>query len=236
MINVVRRLTGAVLVSSLLLGCSYSSRNDEQPSSVDQLRAVGAQILSSRRAGPPAKTEVTADILSKITVPVVQINPEVFGGSDFLTRATSRRDSGLGTVEVWNSTDNAQIILRNGVLVGTRGIGSDIIAADADMTIRALQAGATTSGTRRYTISDGDVTTTDYVFSCNVRNMGGERISVANQLFDTRHMREDCVGGPQQAVRLSNDYWVQPGSGLVRKSRQWVSPSAGFFEIIVIRN
>ena len=137
---------------------------------------------------------------------------------------------------MWNSTDNAQIILRNGVLVGTRGIGSDIIAADADMTIRALQAGATTSGTRRYTISDGDVTTTDYVFSCNVRNMGGERISVANQLFDTRHMREDCVGGPQQAVRLSNDYWVQLGSGLVRKSRQWVSPSAGFFEIIVIRN
>ncbi|MEH6645316.1 YjbF family lipoprotein [Sulfitobacter sp.] len=230
-----RHLTGATLLAVLLAGCSYSSRDDQETSSVAQLSTIGKKILTSRRAGPPEKTVVTPDILSKITVPVIQINPEVLGGSDFLTRAATRHDSVLGTVEVWNSSDNAQIILRNGVLVGTRGVGSDIIAADANVTVRALQSGANASGVRRYTISDGDVTTTDYVFSCDLRNLGREEISVANQSLEAIHMTEVCIGGHQKIVRLSNDYWVQPGSGLVRKSRQWVSPSAGHFEIIVIR-
>ena len=231
-----RHLTGVALLAALVAGCSYSSRDGEEPSSVAQFSTIGKKVLTSRRAGPPEKTVVTQDILSKITVPVIQINPEVFGGSDFLTRAASRRDSGLGTVEVWSSSDDAQIFLRNGVLVGSRGVGRDIIAADANMSIRALNSGANASGVRRYTISDGDVTTTEYVFNCDIRNVGLEKINVADQVFSVRRMREDCIGGNQETIRLSNDYWVQPGTGLVRKSRQWVSPSVGHFEIIVIRN
>ncbi len=84
---VMRHLTGVALLAALLAGCSYSSRNDQEPSSVAQLGTIGKKIITSRRAGQPEKTVVTPDILSKITVPVIQINPEVFGGSDFLTRA-----------------------------------------------------------------------------------------------------------------------------------------------------
>lgn len=236
MINAVRRLTVTLVLGGVLAGYSYSSRQVDAPSTVQQLSAAGKQVLAAQRAGLPEKTQLTSEDRAKITMPLIQINPEVFGGSDFLTRAVSRRDSGLGTIEVWNSSDNAQVFLRNGVLVGTRGIGGDIIAADANSTIRALQSGTDASGLRRYTLSDGDVTTTDYAFRCTVVNLGMRKIIVADQYFDTRHMREICVSVTEDTLRLSNEYWVQPASGLVRKSRQWVGPSTGYFEVIVIKN
>lgn len=236
MINAVRCLTGALILGGMLAGCSYSSQQVDALSTVQRLSAAGKEVLAANRSRSPEKTVLTPEDLAKITMPLIQINPEVFGGSDFLTRAVSRRDSGLGAVEVWNSSDKAQIFLRNGVLVGTRGIGGDIIAADANSTIRALRSGTDARGLRRYTLSDGDVTTTDYSFRCHVINLGMKRISVADQYFDTRHMRENCISITDDALRLSNEYWVQPASGLVQKSRQWVGPSTGYFEIIVIKN
>lgn len=237
MIKAARRFVGTALFAGILAGCTISSETTSSSGgAVQELFTVGKSAVANRRAGRPEKTAVTPEILSQITVPVIQINPEKYGGSDFLRRAVSRNDSGLGTVEVWNSSDNAQIFLRSGVIVGSRGIGGDIIAADANVTIRALRSGARTSGVRRYTISDGDVTTTDYVFQCVIENAGEEGVRIVNQVFRTRHMRETCVGGPLGDARLNNEYWVEPGSGLVRKSRQWIGPSTGYFEIIKIKN
>jgi len=115
---------------------------------------------------------LTASQLAEIDQPVLQVNPEAFGGTDFLGLFSSRSDSDLGTVQVWQSTDKARLFLRNGVVVGTRGIGGDIISADADVTIKSLAAGVGRSGIRTYVISDGDVTTTEYKFQCTLEPAG----------------------------------------------------------------
>ena len=41
-------------------------------------------------------------------------------------------------VEVWQSTDQVQIVLREGVLVGTKGLGGDMRSAQAQTVIAAL--------------------------------------------------------------------------------------------------
>lgn len=233
MIKVVSRIAGAGLIAALLTACGSEQGAN---ASLSQL-ALGSvsQAVKARRADPAQKIVLSAEQLAQINVPVVQINPESLGGSDFLQRVTSRRDSGLGVVEVWKSSDNAQVFLRNGVVVGSRGIGGDIISADANVTIRALSAGAESNGIRTYVISDGDVTTTEYKFRCTVESVGDQNLTLFNQGFRLHQMRESCIGGPGGDKVLRNDYWVQRSDGFVRKSRQWMGPRIGYFEVIVVK-
>lgn len=224
----------ALLVAGLLAGCSSSQGETESFST--QVFGSLKQAVTARREGPRQKTVVTPEMLAQTTTAALQVNPEVRGGSDFLRRVAARNDSSLGTVEIWNSSDNAQVFLRNGIVVGTRGVGGDIIVADANVTVRALQNRTGASGVRSYIISDGDVTTTEYQFRCDLRNLGAENISVVNLVFSTDHIRENCVGGPTGDAVIRNDYWVQHATGLVRKSRQWIGPQTGYFEFVLLKD
>lgn len=114
-------------------------------------------------------------------------------------------------------------------------MGGDIISADANFTIRALAAGENRSGLRTYTISDGDVTTTEYQFRCTIEKVKPENLTLFGQSFSTDHMRESCVGGPSGESAVHNDYWVQQTDGLIRKSRQWMGPRVGYFQLIVVK-
>lgn len=224
----------ALLMGALLTGCGSSQ--DETENLSTQLFGTLKQVIATRREGPRQKTVVTPEMLAQTTTAALQVNPEVRGGSDFLRRVAARNDSSPGTVEIWNSSDNAQVFLRNGVVVGTRGVGGDIIAADANVTVRALQNRTGASGVRTYTISDGDVTTTEYRLRCDLRDMGSESISVVNLVFNTKHIQESCVGGPTGDTVIQNDYWVQNTNGLVRKSRQWMGPKTGYFELVLLKD
>jgi hypothetical protein len=234
MIKFASRLIGVGLIAGLLAACSSDTSKGDS-----LVRVIGTSlkgIVQARRAGPPQRVVVTPEDYAKITVPLLQVNPVTLGGSDFLQRAATRRDSNLGTVEIWKSSDNAQVFLRNGVVVGTRGIGRDIIAADASMTVKALRSRQGQSGIRTFTVSDGDVTSTNYQYRCDIRNLGSESIYIANQRLKTIHLQENCKGGPAEAKMLSNDYWIQPSTGLIRKSRQWMGPAAGYFDILLLKN
>ena len=229
-----KRSVAAILVAGLLSACSSQSDGEESFSKL--VFGSVKEIATSRREGPKQKTVVTAEMLAQTTTAALQINPESRGGSDFLRRIVTRNDSSNGTVEVRKSSDNAQVFLRNGVVVGSRGIGGDIIAADASVTIRSLQTRANGSGIRTYVVSDGDVTTTDYTFRCTQRNLGREKISIVNLMVTTDHIREDCVSTQSRQATIQNDYWVQSDTGIVRKSRQWMGPATGYFELILLKN
>jgi hypothetical protein len=233
MIKFVSRVVGAGLIAGLLAGCS-SDKND----SVNLTRVLGTTLVSavkSRRADAPQQVVVTPEMYAKIVIPLLQVNPVSLGGSDFLQRKVSRRDSTPGTVEVWESSDKAQVFLRNGVVIGTRGIGRDIIAADANYTIRALRSGVSSSGLRTFIVSDGDTTTSELQYRCNIKNLGSERIIVVNRGFAANHFRETCTSISAGGTELRNEYWVERTTGVVRKSNQWIGPVVGNFEMVLLR-
>jgi hypothetical protein len=229
------RLIGATFAALSLAACSSEQNGGEQGLPRLLLGSV-QEIVSSRRAGPLPKIELTPAMLAQANTAVLQINPEVRGGSDFLRRIETRRDSFGGTVEVWRASDDAQVFLRNGVVIGTRGIGGDIIAANAAVTVNALGTRRDSGGIREYTVSDGDVTATSLKFRCDIRNLGEESISLVNQVFTTDHLRETCVSSADPTVQFRNDYWVQKSSGLLRKSRQWMGPAVGSFELLLLND
>jgi len=224
----------AVGLVSLLAACSSNQGNTQSFSKI--VFGSVKELATSGTKDPQQKTVVTPEMLAQTTTAALQVNPEARGGSDFLRRVASRDDSSNGTVEVWKSSDDAQIFLRNGIVVGTRGVGGDIIAADANVTVRSLKTRSGGSGIKTFTVSDGDVTTTEYRFRCDLRNLGIKEISIVNLMVTVDHIGEDCIGGPSGETVIRNDYWVQQGTGLVRKSRQWMGPKTGYFELILLKN
>ncbi len=235
MMTLTSRLFGVVLLSALVAGCSSSTGADANKSLPSELFSSAKKVIAARGVGPVAAVTPSREVIQGLTEPVLQIDPELAGGSDFLRRVESRTDSSGRTNEVWRSSLKANVFLRNGVLVGTRGVGSDIISADAKYTTRALAARSNGSGTRSYTISDGDLTTTKYEFNCRYENLGAKNIVVAYQSFKTTHMRETCVQTSPESNTIANDYWVESGTKIVRQSRQWVSPKVGYFQFKLLR-
>lgn len=235
MTNIKLSLAAPFVLTIFLSGCGSDKDAGIFASSAQFVGGL-KQVVAARRAGPPSKIQLTPEQTAKIDTPVLQVNPETFGGSDFLGRTSSRDDSGIGSVEVWKSSDNARIFLRNGVVIGTRGIGGDMISANANFTIAGLSGAGKASGLKTYIISDGDVTTTEYQFTCTISNSRNENINVGNQHYNTKRMREDCVGGADRKIVLRNEYWVQKSSNLVRKSRQWIGPRIGYFELLLVKN
>ena len=114
-------------------------------------------------------------------------------------------------VAIYASKDGSQVFLRNGILVGTRGFGLDLMSADAP-TAATLRAGA--AHQRSYYDLDGTDTTIRHVFTCTV-----ERDAAAGNAIT-----EACTA---DIGTIRNQYWFD-SAGSVSKSRQWVSQGVGY--------
>ena len=224
-------ITGLAL-ALFLAGCSDQPKQGSTASSVLALPGQIKAEIARRRAGPQPPVNVTPGMLAATKEAALQVNPDLLGGSYFLKRVTRRKDDQPGTVEVWRTPDNAQFFLRNGILIGSRGLGGDILSSDVTTAQRAIRTGSSTTGPRRYVISRGDHASGEMVVQCTFRALGPSKTQVVDRIYDTRHFRETCRN---TNVTISNEYWVQQGSGVMRKSRQWAGPRAGYLEMILLK-
>jgi hypothetical protein len=193
--------------------------------------AIKADV-ARRREGIQPPVTVTPAMLAATKEAALQVNPLSLGGSNFLKRSVQRRDGQPGIVEVWRTSENQQLFLRGGVLIGSRGLGGDILSSDVSSALSAFVSGMSKQGQRRYVISRGDHASGDIVLQCSYRFMGLGETLVVDQVYRTQHFREQCKA---PNISISNDYWVQPESGTVRKSRQWAGPTVGYFEMILLK-
>ena len=175
---------------------------------------------------------MTRTLLDQTPGAVMQVVPENTGLQDFLKRVARRSDGTPGMVEVWQSTDQAQIVLREGVLVGTKGLGGDMRSAQAQTVIAALD-GQGGGGERLITLARLDGTAQTAPFACDVTHLGPETIQIVDRRLSVRHFREDCVYG---AMTFSNDYWAEAGTGKLRRSRQWAGPQFGYMAIDLLKD
>lgn len=226
------RLVLGVVLAVGMAGCS----SFEGPKGAGAVLALPGQIkaeVARRRAGPQPPVTVTPGMLKATKQAALQVNPLNLGGSDFLKRVTRRQDGQRGTVEVWRTSANAQLFLRDGVLIGSRGLGGDILSSDVNVALQAFSQGGNGSGVRTYVISRGDHASGEVALQCTYQSLGAAKTQVVDLIYDTLHVRESCRG---DKIRITNDYWIQPTSGIMRKSRQWAGPLVGYFEMILLKN
>lgn len=112
-------------------------------------------------------------------------------------------------VETWQTADDVSISMRNGVVVGTRGLGFDVIASDVSQTLAAL-AGRQTGA---YPVRRSYLTPDNHI----------ERVTATCTMAppDAQGLWVESCQSPQ------GDYlstYKLDGSGRVTASSQWVGP------------
>ena len=117
-------------------------------------------------------------------------------------------------VRLWASGDGAQVALRDGMLISTRGFGMDLMSADVPSV-----AGLMGDHGRIMHYLDGTDTPIRRSYQCSTSVVAAD-----DKMPNTTHLREVCIS---DAGKITNDYWISAGNRLV-KSRQWISQGVGY--------
>lgn len=211
----------AAALALSLLGACGNDKGGGNP----MVAAVGQMAkasLAKARAGKasaaaPAPQPVSRADLAAFGKPILRIRAERLGQDAFLTIA----DEKTGVV-TWTAQGAATFSLRDGVLIQTRGLGADLMSADAP-SLAQLKSGA--SYTRVYYFLGPDDVGTRRTYECTATTVGPETIEVVGKSHAVTHVSEVCT---RQGSKLTNDFWVEGNA--IRKSRQWTSAMVGHVE------
>lgn len=128
-----RRLARAALlaVPALLAACG-SERSESIGATIAGLRG----LIASRGPQPDLRTQLTPEVLAEIGGPLLLVEvPSAPAQAGMEPAGTNR---GIVT---WAAADSTLLIIQGGVVTGTRGLGFDLMNADARQTIAALRGG-----------------------------------------------------------------------------------------------
>ena len=137
----------------------------------------------------------------------------------------------LGDVSVWYGRDDAEFAMRDGMLVSTRGISGDLMAADVRQSA-ALVHGKRNGQAKRfhsYLNGNNQIETRSYV--CDIRVDQQYTLELPGRTVPTWYIVEDCVGPD---FSFENYYWVDRRSGRIWQSRQLANPFSGLVAFQVV--
>lgn len=161
-----------------------------------------------------------------ITAPIMVLRlPELEASAGFLRYQENRG------VTVWRSLDGSLISTSGGVLLSTRGVGTDLHSIETAPVEQALAHGGDAHYSRLYRQLDGEGRIRAIRFYCQLTAMGAEQVAVLGRSYSTQRMVETCRSPDDAAhVTLQNTYW-RGANGRIWKSRQWAGPQLGYAEL-----
>lgn len=204
-----KSLVTAVLVTATLAGCA---KIKESPAGV-----LLASLLVRKDAAVPARTIPRAEI-EKAGQPVLWTNM-VEAKRDTLLLIRDRKPNGI---LAWGTADGILVTFRDGVLIETRGLGSDLLSSA--MPLRATLSQGSTHA-RTYFVLGPDDAAQRIDFTCTITGRAAETVVVFGRSHGTTHVTERCTSS---IGSITNEYWMD--GGVIRKAREWVSPAFGYLE------
>lgn len=210
--------TGALALVAALAACGTAS--DEGPGLAGTLGAAAKSAVLQRTskaeapAAPADPAAMAAEALRVNPGPLILAGLEGMGTTQVLAMMSD--NAGMRTY----MTKNQQaLILRNGMLVGTRGLGHDMASADAAATLALVRAGRAGQAQRVIRYYSGDGLERPLPFSCDIAK--GAKAGL---------MVETCQGN---GATFQNNYLVSGGA--IGVSRQWAGPGLGYITIQTLR-
>lgn len=211
------RGVAAIALLAALAGCG--NMGNEGPSALGMTRQALGQIVAERAAAKtpapaPDPAQMAAEALAVNKGPLILVGLESLGTTQVL--ALTGENGGMRT---YMTRNEQALILRGGMVVGTRGLGNDLSVAEAGQAAALIRAGRSGSAQRVMRYYTGDGLERPLVFDCTIGP--GPRAGV---------MVEDCRG---HGATFQNSYLVS-GSGMA-VSRQWIGPGLGYVTIQTLR-
>lgn len=148
------------------------------------------------------------------------------GGSVLMVKA-GERDG----VARWRSADNIQFYLRDGIVIGTRGLGFDLMTADSGNAAAIVAQGRSGRITRvhRHLNGEGRMTIRSYV--CDITPGETETVRIPDApSVQARRIEEACHS---PAGNFKNVYWTQ--GGRLVQTRQFIDDGVGRAQIIFLQ-
>lgn len=205
-------------VLGLLVACASKDANEGDSGQIAQaVRQVVTQTLPTKKKAEaaPAKSpqEMAAEALRVNPGPLILVGFEKTGRNQVMAMTGQN-----GSMRTFMTPGEQALILRNGLLIGTRGLGHDLSVAEPQ-TEPLIRAGQSGSGQRIMRYFTGDGLETPLSFDCTTAP--GPKPGV---------LVEDCKG---HGTTFQNSYISQGGQ--ISVSRQWVGPNLGYMTIQVLR-
>lgn len=175
---------------------------------------AGCQPVVQRITGTQPPQEVTFDV-GTASAPVMRVQIVSRQADAQLSRVAVSRG-----VETWLAVDDISLSFQQGVLVATRGLGFDLMGADATATLRAMAGQGDPVYRRQMRYLTGDHQSSYLMAGCSMAFVGPDVVDGRSfERFD-----EKCQA--RQHV-FTNIFW-RNASGAIVQSRQWVSPEIGY--------
>ncbi|MBM3603828.1 MAG: YjbF family lipoprotein [Alphaproteobacteria bacterium] len=210
-----------MLAAAALAGlgaCGNGGADEGGASPLGVLAQTATQVAAARRAeAAPAPAggprDAVAEALRVNPGPLIQAGFENLGRTQIMAMTGQN-----GAMRTYMTPAEEALILRNGLLVGTRGLGHDLSVAEAG-TEAAIRAGASGQGSRTMRYFAGDGLERPLQFACSVGPGPSAGVVV-----------ESCEG---HGITFQNNYMVQGGQ--IPVSRQWIGPGLGYVTVQTLR-
>ena len=219
-------LVGLILTASLA-GCGNDpAEMSAQLPLKDMVSQVFAAMAKGKqgRIAAPAAPDANAvaglrAVLEEAGTPIYALKDPGTGLVTFVAKIGD--NTGVGT---WSTTDYRTIGLRDGIIVATRGFGSDMMSAEAPNL--AVIAAGSGSHARAYYYLDGADQSQVLRYDCALAVAGSETIEILGKPHATRRITETCTGKSGSFV---NEYWFEGGSKLRQTSQLRVQGVGNMF-------
>ncbi|UWQ01870.1 YjbF family lipoprotein [Aliiroseovarius crassostreae] len=134
--------------------------------------------------------------------------------------------------DTWMSAGKLAIVFKDGMIIGTRGFGDDLMASDLGRARSAIKARGQARYSRTYEHLNGLGQTTRFKAQCDLSVEKHMRVAVGEIDRNTTLMKEQCrySGG----LSFDNRYWVD-AAGRIVQSHQWISQGAGHLLVQPLR-
>jgi len=209
-------ITGLLGISLVVSGCGNKKEKNAhvEPSMLSSAIKVVAGLLKPSIAPVDPRPKITRQAIDAAPVAVLFASIKTRNAFATLSRVSQNRD-----IETWISADGISLSFAQGVLVSTRGLGHDLMAAEISETIKSLKSSRDTA-LRIHDYLNGEDQIVRMRFSCSFRSAGSENLHIIGLNKTTEHIVESCQNSD---FSLENHYWVT-ASGKILQSRQWVGP------------
>ena len=230
------RHMAALAALAILAGCATGAPTTTAADLIPRLlRTDRADPAKEAAARARIESMTRQQLIGNARVPLILVDIEIENAYATLARVAVN-----GPYSTYQSADRRTLTFRRGLLVATRGLGDDLMSLDASETLQALAEGAggpdsdgvvTRRIHRRLTALNGLEV---IAYNCAVLDRGPETLVRLGERLILRRYEETCRQEGRGAPAYTNIYWVDPATGQIRVSRQWMGPVGGYLGITVL--
>ncbi|WP_283180226.1 YjbF family lipoprotein [Gemmobacter sp. 24YEA27] len=181
-----------------------------------------SEALMARYAGSPPGEAVSAAPAGAARL-IVRI-PKA--GQSALLHEAGARDG----VRRWQASDNVQIYTRDGMIIGTRGLGTDLMSADTGAAAALIREARSAQVPRIYRLLDGEDRLEIRSYICDILPAQAEQVRIGEAEWTTALRVNETCHSPRGA--LSGTHWVKEGR--ILQSIQTFDPGFGPVDILFL--